>query len=115
METTTSIDTTVTTGAGRGWAQQTLGEKAFSLGMFGLSIGISVAFAYFLLAEPAKLAEIYAWTRSLPILLQLVIWLLFLPWMVALWIWCAPWALPVRLVLVIAALAWTNWLLYPWK
>ena len=117
METTTSVEPTsvATTGAGRGWAAQTLGEKAFSLAMFGLSIGISAALAYLLFTEPAKLAELYAWTRSLPLLVQLLVWLLFLPWMVALWIWCTPWALPIRLVLVIAALAWTNWLLYPWK
>lgn len=119
METTTTssiaTETTATTGAGRSFAAQTLGEKAFSLAIFGLSIGMTAMFAYFLLTEPTKLAEIYAWTRSLPILVQLVIWLLLLPWMIALWIWCTPWALPIRLVLVVAALAWTNWLLYPWK
>ena len=49
------------------------------------------------------------------ILVQGVIWLLFLPWMICLWMWTLPLAVPIRFVLVIAALAWTNWLLWPWK
>jgi hypothetical protein len=35
--------------------------------------------------------------------------------MAALWIWTLPWAMPIRLTLVLGVLAWTTWLLYPWK
>ena len=68
-----------------------------------------------MVTDPARLTELWAWTRSLHILVQGVIWLLFLPWMICLWMWTLPLAVPIKFVLVIAALAWTNWLLWPWK
>ena len=113
----TSIETTVATAAvkARTFAEQTPGEQVFSLAIFGLGAVVSGAMMYYLLADPARLGEIWAWTRSLPLLVQGVIWLLFLPWMICLWIWMLPWAMPIRLVLVVGALAWTNWLLWPWK
>ncbi len=120
METTTTLSTestaaTTAATAARSFAEQTLGEKAFSLFIFGLGAAISTAFVYYLITDPARLSEIWAWTRSLNILAQGVIWLLFLPWMICLWMWTLPLAMPIRFVLVIAALAWTNWLLFPWK
>ncbi len=120
METTTTpitqtAEATVAASAVRSFAEQTQGEKAFSLLVFGLGAAISGAFVYYLITDPARLSEVWAWTRSLNILAQGVIWLLFLPWMICLWMWTLPLAMPIRLVLVIAALAWTNWLLFPWK
>jgi hypothetical protein len=118
METTTTTTETAvatTTAGARGFAQQTPGEQLFSLAIFGLGAVVTGAFVYYLVTDPARLTEIWASTRSLNILVQGVIWLLFLPWMVSLWIWTLPWAMPIRLVLVIAALGWTNWLLWPWK
>ena len=112
--------TTETTGAAaamkaRGFASQTPGEQAFSLFVFGLGVAVSGAFVYYLFTEPTRLTDLWAWTRSLNIWLQGVVWVLFLPWMVSLWLWTLPWAMPVRIVLVAAVLAWTNWLLWPWK
>jgi len=120
METTTTPSTqtaeaTIAASAARSFAEQTLGEKAFSLFIFGVGAAVSGAFVYYLITDPARLTELWAWTRSLNILVQGIIWLLFLPWMICLWMWTLPVAMPVRLVLVIAALAWTNWLLFPWK
>ena len=94
---------------------QSASEAAFSIAMFALSFGITVAFGYYLITEPARLTEIWLWTRSLNIFIQLLIWLLFLPWMICLLIWVQPWPALVRWVLVVAALMWTNWLLFPWK
>lgn len=116
METRTAAMTTETTASvARGFAEQTPGEQLFSLAVFGLGVVVSGAFVYYLVTNPARLAEVWMWTRSLPLVVQGVIWLLFLPWMICLWIWTMPWAMPIRLMLVIAALAWTNWLLWPWK
>lgn len=112
--TTESVASTVAAGA-RSFAEQTPGEQAFTLFVFGLGIAVSALFAYYLVADPARLDAIWQWTRSLNILVQLVLWLLFLPWMAALWIWTLPWALWLRLVLVVATLLFTNWLLWPWK
>jgi ABC-type amino acid transport system permease subunit len=101
--------------AARSFAEQTMGEKLFSLAIFGLGSAVSVAFAYYLITDPSRLEAVWAWTRSTPLLVQAVIWLLALPWMIALWIWTLPWAVPVRFVLVAAVLVWTTWLLFPWK
>ncbi len=120
METTTTpiaqtTESTIAASAARSFAEQSLGEKAFSLFVFGLGAAVSGAFLYYLITDPARLTELWAWSRSLNILVQGIIWLLFLPWMICLWMWTLPLAMPIRLVLVIAALAWTNWLLFPWK
>lgn len=98
-----------------GWATQTAGEKAFSLMVFGLSTAVSIAFAYYLFTEPARLTEVWEWTRSLHIVLQLGIWLLALPWMISLWIWVSPLAFVIRIVLVVAMLLFTEFLMYPFK
>lgn len=96
-------------------AGQTASEAAWSIFMFLLSIGITVAFGYLLLNDPSRLTAIWEWTRSLNILWQGLIWLLFLPWMVALWVWTLPWAVWLKVTIVVGILAFTNWLLFPWK
>lgn len=96
-------------------AGQTAGEAAWSISVFVLGLGVTAAFGYYLAADPTRLTAAWEWTRSLNIFLQLLIWLLFLPWMAALWIFVQPWAAPIRIVLVVGTLAFTNWLLWPWK
>jgi len=51
-----------------------------------------------------------AWqaVRGLPILVQLLVWLLLLPWMMALWIYQTGWALWLRLLLI-AGLIWVTY------
>lgn len=95
-------------------AGQTASEAAWSISMFAFSIVATAAFGYYLVTEPARLTELWEWTRSLNIVFQGIIWLLFLPWMVALWFWVMPWALPIRLVLVFGTLGFAMWLLFPW-
>lgn len=96
-------------------AGQSAGEAAFSISVFAVSIVVTAAFVYYLFTEPTRLNEVWEWIRSLNILVQGVIWLLFLPWMIALWFWVTPWALPLRIVLLVGSLGFTTWLLYPWK
>ena len=96
-------------------AGQTAGEAAWSISVFGLSLVATVMSGYYLATDPARLVEIWEWTRSLNIWVQGVIWVLFLPWMIALAVWVAPWALPVRIVLVVGTLGFATWMLYPWK
>jgi hypothetical protein len=94
---------------------QSTNEAIFSITIFLASLCATGLFAYYLVTDQARLTEIWLWTRSQNILVQGVIWLLFLPWMLCLWVWSMPWALPIRLVLVVAALIWTTWLMWPWK
>ena len=49
-----------------------------------------------------------AWQRiqSLPLIVRAVVWLLFLPVMIGLWIWESAWPRMVRLVLVLGVAGW---------
>ncbi len=116
METTSTQMTTATEAAAEVVKKApTASELAFNYLMFGLSTIATVAFAYYLLTNPAVLAQTWAWIRQLPLLVQLVMWLLFLPWMIALWIWVQPWAVALRFVLVLGTLGFAEYLLFPWK
>ncbi|HTK44279.1 MAG TPA: hypothetical protein VL749_02855 [Patescibacteria group bacterium] len=56
-----------------------------------------------------------AWTaiRALPLPVQAVVWVLFLPVMIGLWAWEQTWPLLVRLVLVIGIGAWNLLIFLP--
>ena len=110
--TTTSSATATATTAAR---PLTLGETLFNLFMFGLSAGVTVAFVYYIVTDPARLTDAWQWVRGLPIVVQLALWALLLPWMAALWVWSLPWGFGVRVVLVASILIFTNYLLFPWK
>lgn len=112
------MDTTTTSMAATTAATKTTptaAELAFNYLMFGMSVAITAAFAYYLLGEPSRLTEVWGWIRQLPLLVQLVLWLLFLPWMFALWVLAQPWAFALRLVVVVGTLLFTEYLLFPWK
>jgi hypothetical protein len=93
----------------------TAGETAFNYLIFGLSTAATVAFAYYLFANPTALTATWDWIRQLPLVVQLLIWALGLPWMIALWIFTRPWALAIRIMLVLGTLAFTEYLVFPWK
>lgn len=56
-----------------------------------------------------------AWTaiRGLPLLVQGVVWVLFLPVMIGLWIWETTWPLAVRLLLVVGIAGWNLLMFLP--
>ncbi len=114
METTTTTQATTATNEAVKKAP-TAGELAFNYLIFGLATAATVAFAYYLFTNPSFLADTWAWIRQLPLIVQLVMWLLLLPWMIALWVWTQPWALALRLVLVAGILLFTEYLVFPWK
>ena len=116
METTTTTQTATTAAAAATVKRApTATELAFNYLMFGLSTVATLAFAYYLITNPGVLNDAWAWIRQLPLVVQLLAWLLLLPWMIALWIWTQPWALAVRLVLVVGTLLFTEYLMFPWK
>ena len=51
--------------------------------------------------------------RGLPAIVQIVVWLLFLPVMVGLWIWETSWPLVARLVLIVSIAGWNLLVLLP--
>jgi hypothetical protein len=71
--------------------------------------GVLAALAF----SPATLDEVSASVRRLPLVAQVVVWLLFLPIMLGLWIWQRAWAPPIRLILLLAIAAWNLFLFFP--
>ena len=62
---------------------------------------------------PAAVDELWAALRRRPLVVQAVLWLLFLPIAIGLWIWRRPWAPPIRLTLLLALAAWNVFLFFP--
>jgi len=89
-----------------GWAAETgLLFAAFALlwGAFGVALAIS----------QGSVDAAWTWVRSLPWVLQGVVWVLFLPVMAGLWIWETTWPVVLRLVLVGGLAAWNLLVFLP--
>ena len=73
-------------------------------------VGVGVA----LIASPSTLTQLWEAIGALPLIVQVVVWLLFLPVMAGLWVWQASgWPDLVKLALVIALAGWTLIVMKP--
>jgi hypothetical protein len=72
-----------------------------------LWLGFGVA----LVASQGGLHDAWRWVRDLPLVAQGIVWLLFLPVVVGLWIYETTWPLVLRLI-VIAGLAWWSLMIF---
>jgi hypothetical protein len=75
-------------------------DNLISLAAFAIFAILWVAFAVAVVASQGSLDATWEWIRGLPIIIQAVVWLLFLPVVAGLWIWETGWPLAARLVLV---------------
>jgi ABC-type amino acid transport system permease subunit len=55
----------------------------------------------------------WQWIRGLPLIIQAVVWLLFLPVVAGMWVWETTWPLVVRAVLVAGIAGWNLLILLP--
>lgn len=83
--------------------------------MFGISALVTLAFGYALITDPSRLTDAWMVVRSLPLVIQIALWLIFLPWMAALWAWSLPLDSWMRALIVVAILGVAEYLLFPWK
>ena len=83
------------------------GNMVFNIFVFVLFTLLWLAFAFALLVRREQLQTTWQSLRKLPLLIQLALWLLFLPLMLGLWIWNTTWPGWLRLALV-AGIAWWN-------
>jgi len=91
-------------GNGIGWLAET--------GLLFLVFAVLwVGFGAAIVMSQGSLDAAWQWIRSLPILVQVVVWILFLPVVFGLWVWETTWPLVVRLVLV-AGLAFWNLIVF---
>lgn len=99
---------TVATGAGNsvGW----LAETGILFAIFAL---IWVAFGAGLIFSQGSVDQAWQAIRELPLIVKIVVWVLFLPVMVGLWIWETSWPLVVRLVLVAGVAGWNLLVFLP--
>lgn len=74
---------------------------------------IWVAFGVGLVASQGTVDQAWAAIRELPLVVQAVVWVLFLPVMVGLWIWESSWPLLVRLLLVVGIAGWNLLIFMP--
>ena len=65
--------------------------------LFAIFAVLWVAFAVALVASQGSLDQAWESIRELPLPLQIVVWVLFLPVMAGLWVWETSWPLVVRL------------------
>ena len=83
-------------------------------GVAFIAFGLAwVAFGAALVISQGSLDAAWAWIRGLPLIVQGLAWLVFLPVVAALWIWETSWPLGVRLVLVGGLAAWSMFIFVP--
>ena len=81
--------------------------------MFVIFAVIWIAFAAGLIWSQGSIDAAWESVRALPLLVQLVVWVLFLPVMIGVWVWETSWPLVVRLVVVIGIAGWNLLIFLP--
>jgi len=71
-----------------------------------------VGFILALIVNPGWLDSFWEWVQSLPILLQVIVWVLILPIMVGLWTWESSWPVFLRLLAFAGIIIWTLLAIY---
>jgi hypothetical protein len=74
---------------------------------------IWVAFAAGLIWSQGSVDQAWQSIRDLPLVVKIVVWVLFLPVMIGLWVWETSWPLIVRLALVIGIAGWNLLMFLP--
>ena len=74
--------------------------------LFAIFAVLWVAFGAALIWSQGSLDAAWQWVQSLPLILQGVVWLLFLPVMIGLWVWETTWPMVLRLVVIGGVAGW---------
>jgi ABC-type amino acid transport system permease subunit len=81
--------------------------------LFAIFAVIWLAFAAGLIFSQGSVDQAWQTIRGLPLIVQIVVWVLFLPVMIGLWVWETTWPLIVRLVLVVGVAGWNLLVFLP--
>jgi len=111
-------------GRRKGSMDQVIGTLASGLGnsvgwlaehgvLFIVFAVIWVAFGAGLLLSQGSIDQAWQAIRDLPLIVQVFVWLLFLPVMIGLWVWETTWPLILRLVLVLGIAGWNLLVFLP--
>ena len=81
--------------------------------LFAIFAVIWIAFAAGLVFSQGSVDQAWQTVRGLPLIVQIVVWVVLLPVMVGLWVWETTWPLIVRLVLVVGVAGWNLLIFLP--
>jgi hypothetical protein len=81
--------------------------------LFLVFAALWLAFGAGLILNQGGLDNAWEWIQSLPLIVQGVAWLLFLPVVGALWAWETGWPLVLRLVIVAGLCGWSLMIFLP--
>jgi hypothetical protein len=70
-------------------------------------------FGVALVTSQGSIDQAWQAIRALPLVLQIIVWILFLPVIFGLWVWETTWPLIVRLVLVVGVAGWNLLVFLP--
>lgn len=82
-------------------------DRLFAVGAFAMFVVVWVGFAVAVQGDRAALDTTWEWLRGLPAPIAVVVWLVFLPIAVGLWIWESSWTPLVGSLLAAGMVAWT--------
>jgi len=100
---------TLASGLGNG-----IGWMAEHYVLFGVFLVLWIAFGAGLVASQGSLDQAWATIRGLPLVVQIAVWILFLPVTAGLWVWEASgWNVVVRLVVVAGLAGWNLFMFLP--
>jgi hypothetical protein len=91
----------------------TIGFLAETGVLFAIFAILWAAFAVPLIWSHGSLDAAWQWVRSLPPIIQGIVWVLFLPVMIGLWIWETTWPLILRLLVVVSIAGWNLLIFLP--
>lgn len=73
---------------------------------FAWMVALWIAFFALLLAD--RLWDVWDWIVDLPLVAEVVVWIVFFPWVLGTFVWTRDWADGLRLMLVVLfAVGWT--------
>jgi hypothetical protein len=81
--------------------------------LFAIFAIIWITFGAALIFSQGSVDQAWQTIRGLPLIVQIVVWVLFLPVMIGLWVWETSWPLIVRLVLVVGVAGWNLIMFLP--
>jgi hypothetical protein len=82
-------------------------SKAMNIYASVIFVVLWAGFATALVVNPVWLDMLWNWVQALPLVTKIIIWVLFLPIMVGLWIWESDWTTLARLLGYGGIVAWT--------
>jgi hypothetical protein len=82
-------------------------SRALSIYAIVIFVVLWVGFAIALVVNREWLDLLWDWVRALPLVAEIIVWVLFLPIVVGLWTWESSWPDLVRLLAFAGLVGWT--------